>query len=329
MNNKDFMKAFLTATDLLPQRLWRLAFQLTPQQRVLCEELRLRAGRPMTAVTAGKSILLSDTDTAGCVTPEEIQQVLAVATESSLHTYNEQIRQGFITTSHGHRLGLCGEAVMQNGQLSTLRNISSVNLRIAKQAIGLAAPLIGQLYPNGFESTLVISAPGGGKTTLLRDLARLLSGTYRISIADERYELAACRLGSPGFDIGLCDVASGGDKAQLTALLTKSMSPQIIVLDEITQQQDAEALLQAAYNGCDFLTAVHAKDITELEKRPVYRLLLQEELFRRIIVIRQQEGHRQYQIFSSGGMTNAENDRCCDDHRIMLGHRFFYEQRTA
>jgi len=329
MNNKDFMKAFLTAVDLLPQRLWRIAFQLSPQQRMLCEELRLRAGRPMTAIIEGKCVLLSGPDTAGNVTPEEIQQVLATATESSLHTYNEQIRQGFITTAHGHRLGLCGEAVIQDGQLSTLRNISSLNLRIAKQVIGIAAPLMERLYPNGFESTLVISAPGGGKTTLLRDLARLLSGTYRISIADERYELAACRLGSPSFDIGLCDVASGGKKAQLTALLTKSMSPQIIVLDEITQQQDAEALLQAAYSGCDFLTAVHAKDITELEKRPVYQKLLQEGLFRRMIVIRQQDVHRQYKIFSLGGMTNAENDRRSDDHRIMLGHRYFYEQCTA
>lgn len=316
-NNKQFM----TAAGLLPERLWRAAFTLSEEERFRVEEFRLRVGRPFCAVTAGKQQIL-----AGSVTKDELDELLQRATRSSVHTYMEQIRQGFLTVPSGHRLGLCGETSGQNGEISNLRAFSSCNVRIARQIPGLADELCQKLYPSGFESTLIIAPPGGGKTTLLRDMARILSAGLTISLADERMEIAACRDGEPQFDVGQCDVMSGGSKKDTIPMLLRSMSPQIIALDEITGEEDAAAVIAASYTGCRFLTTLHANTVQDLTRRPAYRRLMDQGLFRCIVEIRLHKGVRTYHMFAEGEKSNDQavgSDTHCG---LVLGGRVFYEQ---
>lgn len=321
MNQRENNKQFMTAAGLLPERLWRAAFTIPPDERDKVEEFRLRVGRPFCAAGSGKRYTLAD-----AVTRDELDTLLQRATRSSVHTYMEQIRQGFITVPSGHRLGLCGETAAQDGAVANLRAFSSCNLRIARQLVGLADGLCRRCYPSGFESTLILAPPGGGKTTLLRDMARILSQSLTVAVADERMEIAACRDGEPQFDVGQCDVMSGGNKSQVMTMLLRSMSPQVIVLDEITCQDDAAALIAASYTGCRFLTTVHACSVQELLLRPVYRLLMEQGIFRQIIEIRLSGGQRSYHVFTEG---EKECDQAVGSSAhcgIVLGGRVFHEQ---
>lgn len=295
MEQKEAIRGFYTAAGLLPERLWRAAFTLDERQRPLCEELRIRLERPMTASVAGGQVTLP-----ACATAEELQLLLARAAEYSVHTVEGQLAQGFVTTRQGHRLGVCGEAAAGSGGAGTIRGLSSVNLRIAKQAVGIAEPLLPALCGGGFHSTLILAAPGAGKTTLLRDLCRALSRTYRVAIADQRYEIAACAGGVPRFDVGLSDVFSGGARDEVLALLTRGMAPQIIATDEITQAADSAAIAAAAACGCTFLATAHGDGPADLHSRPAYRELLAAGVFRRLITIDCRGGAREYAVRELG-----------------------------
>lgn len=295
MNNTEWTKSFYTATHFLPEGLWRSIFSLSPEERIFCEEIRLRVGRPLYVTIAHQHRQIVDaTGTPVIVKKEDLEESLMRMTQSSLHTYLPQLMNGYFTTDHGHRVGICGEAVYQNGKISTLRSIVSLNLRIAKECKGIGENLLKDRTPG--ESVLVVSPPGGGKTTLLRDLARISSKRFRISIADERYELAACMNGKPRFDIGNCDVMSGARKKDSIEMLLRCMNPEIIVLDEITQAEDCDAVLEAQGCGCDFFVSAHGVNTKDLIKRPIYRKLLRSGAFRHIITIEENQGKRTYQL---------------------------------
>ena len=291
MQDMDFLKSFHTAAQLLPERLWKAAYSLDEQQRQRCEELRVRLGRPLAATVAGRTVLLGD----GTVLPtkDELDQLLARATECSVHTYLDQLWQGFLTTRHGHRLGICSEAPQSERPI--LRGLSSVNIRVARQVHGLGEdlPLQGG---SGFCSTLILGPPGSGKTTLLRELCRRLSRDFRVAVADERYEIAACSDGAPRFSVGACDVLSGGRKETTVPMLLRAMSPQILAVDEITRNEDCRALLDCAGCGCLLLATAHGSRPEDLRRRPAYRQLLESGAFRRLILIRQDGGARSYRL---------------------------------
>jgi len=296
MQDMDFLKSFHTAAALLPERLWQAAYSLNDSQRLQCEEFRVRLGRPLAATVAGQAVLLGD----GMVIPtaEELDELLAKATECSVHTYLEQLWQGFLTTRHGHRLGICSQAP---GSERLLRGLSSVNVRIARQVHGLAEEL--QLAEGEtFVSTLILGAPGSGKTTLLREVCRALSQRFRVAVADERYEIAACANGQPRFRMGNCDVLSGGHKGETIPMLLRSMSPQILAVDEITREQDCGCLLDCAGCGCGLLATAHGESLSDLCRRPAYRRLLEGQLFERVIVIGRQAGRRTYRVVPVEGL---------------------------
>ncbi len=291
MPELDLLKSFHTAAQLLPERLWRVAYSLDESQRLQCEEFRVRLGRPLAATVSGETVLLGD----GRVLPteEELDELLARATECSVHSYLEQLWQGFLTTKHGHRLGICG--IAPDGEHRLLRGLSSVNVRVARQVSGL-----GQDLPledgEGFRSTLLLAPPGAGKTTLLRELCRRLSASYRVAIADERYEIAGCLEGEPRFQVGHCDVLSGGSKRDTIPMLLRSMSPQILAVDEITQSEDNAWLRQCVGCGCGLLATAHGQTVDDLRRRPAYRALLEQQIFQQVIVIRRTGTGRDYHV---------------------------------
>ena len=214
--------------------------------------------------------------------PELLRGILEQATQRSAYAMQEMTRCGFVTLPGGHRLGICGTAVVQNGTITALREPSSLNLRIARQPNGIADRLRDALWARP-QSVLLCGAPGSGKTTLLRDLIRQLSDRFgwRICVVDERLELAACASGVPQFRLGArTDVLSGAPKAAGIELLLRTMNPEWIAVDEITAEADIAAIRRASYCGVRFLATAHAADRRELESRPLYRTLLQDGFFR-------------------------------------------------
>lgn len=242
------------------------------------EEIRLRRGQAISCLSQGGEealpIIVSDV---------LVGEVVDLASERSSYAVQEMLKKGFLALSGGHRLGVCGTGVYQRGELQTLKDISSLNLRIARQIRGAADAVADRLWLAP-QSSLIIGAPGCGKTTLLRDLIRQMSERFRfrIGVADERMELS----GGLEFDLGTrTDVLSGIRKETAIEMLLRSMNPEWIALDEITAFEDVEAMLRASYCGVRFLATAHACDLNELKARPVYRSLLNSGLFTNLITI--------------------------------------------
>ena len=257
------------------------------------EEIRLRSGCRPLAMVDGRAEWLDE----GRLTPAQIKEVVDRACRYSIHSYQDQLAQGYLTIQGGHRMGVCGQAVMQQGRVQMMRNFSSVNLRVARQIVGAAAPV----YPLCFDgaaplSVLLFSPPGYGKTTLLRDLIRRFSlAGWRVGVADERAEICAMVQGQSQFDLGeQVDVITGCPKALGAMMLLKTMSPQILAVDEITSPEDVQALSAVVNCGVRVLATIHAWSWEELRRKPLFTLLERERFFDRVIGIQRRGSQRTY-----------------------------------
>ncbi len=291
--------SFVQAVRALPPRLREEALSLPEQDQARTEELRLRAGWPMTALIDGAERPLGGPP----VAVEELERLVEIASGASLHTVLDQVRRGYLTFEGGHRIGLCGTAVLREGEIHSLRAVSSADLRIARQVRGAAGPVLDRLCPGGrLADTLILAPPGLGKTTLLRDLIRSVSEgegcvPLRVSLADERGEVAAMYNGRPQLEVGRrTDVAEGCPKAQGLMLLLRAMNPQVLAVDEITAPEDVKALITAAGCGVTLLATAHGEGRAGLERRPLYRPLLEEGLFRFLVRIRREGERRAYTV---------------------------------
>ena len=299
VNELDGRKPWEQAAAVLPEQRLRSLCALDRDRLDELEELRLRRGFPMTALLPEGEV---ETD-GPPIGEDDLRQVVENATQASAHTALDRVRQGFVTLRGGHRVGLCGSVVKREGQIVTLRDISSLSIRVARPVTGQAAELMPRLTERGvFLSTLILAPPGAGKTTLLRELVRGLSDgaagpPVRVGVADERGEIAALWQGEPQLRVGRhTDVIDGCSKAEGLSILIRGMNPQVAAVDEITDPADVQAITEAAGCGVALIATAHGAGREDLARRPVYRTLLENGIFRRLVVIERQGRGRDIRV---------------------------------
>jgi stage III sporulation protein AA len=252
------------------------------------EEIRVRRDKPLTVIYGGKELYVNSEGLCGREnalrpTGELIAKFMAAMCEYSPYAYNEQIRRGYITLEGGFRVGLVGTGVIGNGTIATIKYITSMNIRIAREVKGCADRVIEHIRG----STMLISPPACGKTTLLRDIVRQLSNRQRnVGVVDERGELSGTYQGCAQLDLGeRTDVMCGCGKAEGMMLLLRTMAPDIIAVDEIGTRADIEGIRRALSCGVDIICTLHALGIEDLLKKPDISELAEQGLFNRYIVL--------------------------------------------
>lgn len=288
---------------MMPSYIKQALLALTEEEQKKLQELRLRIGQPIILKIEGKEYGLSEE---GCcllgrgmsLTRQALTDILHYASDFSLYALEDELRQGFITIEGGHRIGLVGKAVLENNQIKTLKYISGMNIRIAHEILGCSEPVMPYLVGRDkVYDTLIVSPPGCGKTTLLRDMIYQLSegyrgyGPYTVGVVDERSEIAACYQGLPQNHLGKrTDVLDGCPKAEGMRMLLRAMSPDVIAVDEIGKKEDCEALHEMLSAGVTLFCTVHGQDEQECLRRPYLKNLLEENLFERLIILSHRQG---------------------------------------
>lgn len=270
------------------------------------QEIRLRAGKPVILIRMQQEYFLTragqftkELSEAKIMEARELEQILQHICNYSIYAYTDEIRQGYLTLPGGHRVGVAGQVVMDDeNRIRTIKNIRYLNIRIAHEIKGAAKTVISEVYEDGrFCNTLILSPPGCGKTTLLRDLVREVSngnawgkGMF-VSVVDERSEIAGSYLGVAQNDLGIrTDVLDCCPKAAGMMLMIRSMAPQVIAVDELGSIEDVEAVEKVLRCGCHILATIHAEDMEELKQKAFMRGLLNERAFRRFIVMAKEDG---------------------------------------
>ncbi len=318
------MKKMQQIIRLFPLHLREQIEKSSVFQRSL-EEIRVRVNQYLMFLTAEGEFYLRDRELVSvpdtsCVRMrrEDLEQMCTFMSNYSLYAYEEEIKQGFLTVEGGHRVGVCGQVSVEQGKIRRMQPISYLNIRIAGEHKGCAARIFPELHRRAeFLDTLLLSAPGIGKTTLLRDLVRMLSNGdkgiagKKVGLVDERSEVAACIRGIPQNDVGLrTDVLDGCPKEAGMMLLVRSMSPEVLAVDEIGGQADMEALRYAVRCGCRILATIHSRNVEELRKKPGWDICRKEKLFQRYVVLSCVAGVREYRVFDAEGelICQASND---------------------
>jgi len=289
------------AVELLPYHLRGPARLIDELDKAAAEEFRLRMGQvPAVLLPEGERPFSS-----APVTAKELTAVLEVASAASVHAVRDSLKQGYISAKGGFRVGLGGQAAIRDGEVTGFVHLGSVAIRLTKEIPGVADAIMPQIKERGvYQSTLILSPPGGGKTTVLRDIIRQCSDSgRRVAVADERGELAALRDGMPQMDVGSrTDVLTGCPKDKAVLMLLRALNPEIIAMDEITAPADAEALESAANCGVALLATAHGDGLEDLLQKPMYQRILGKGLFTRVVLISRGPGGRSYAVKELGDL---------------------------
>jgi stage III sporulation protein AA len=285
---------------LFPRKIREALYSCGLNFEKLCA-IRIRAEKPLIFCMEDGELFLNQqnrlTDNiteAICISAEDIREIMGFVSNHSMYAFDEELKQGYITISGGHRIGIVGNTILEQGRLSGVRYISCINVRIAHQIRGCGSQCLPYLYEQGsLQNTLIVSGCSRGKTTILRDLIRQISnGTAQhagvtVGVVDERSEIAASCKGVPQNDIGLrTDILDGCPKALGMMLLIRSMAPAVIAVDELGEQEDLEAVRAALSCGSRLLATIHASTYQELRSRPLMEKLLGEHRITRLIFLR-------------------------------------------
>ena len=287
------------AVDLLPYQFRGPARLIDEMDKARAEEFRLRIGHVPTIVLPEGERPFSSSP----VTGKELTAVLEVASAASAHAVRDSLRHGYITARGGCRVGLGGQAAVRDGEVTGFLHLGSAAIRITKEIPGVADAILPQIKERGvLHSTLILSPPGGGKTTVLRDIVRQCSdGGRRVAVADERGELAALKDGVPQMNLGSrTDVVAGCPKDKAVLMLLRAMNPEVIAMDEITAPADTSALESAANCGVTLLATAHGHGLSDLMRKPMYRRLIRKGIFTRLVVITGGAGGRSYAVKEMG-----------------------------
>lgn len=288
------------------------------------EEIRVRENRPLELTLQGECIYVTKEgkltqEAAQAYMPDrnDCRQLLDLLTNHSVYTLEEELKRGFITMRGGHRVGLSGKAVLESGTVKQLRDASSFNIRIAREIIGAGASILPKILDSSNRTvhhTLIVSPPQQGKTTLIRDLARMISSGewvdpqmpssgLKVGIVDERSEIAALVKGIPSFNIGpRTDVLDSCPKAEGMMMMIRSMSPDVLIVDEIGRAEDAAAIHEALHAGIRVIATAHGRSFEDLRRRPMLKQLMDEQVFTRYCILGHNYGiGRIHRIYDQDG----------------------------
>ncbi|KAA5807623.1 stage III sporulation protein AA [Thermoanaerobacterium thermosaccharolyticum] len=292
----------------LPLTVRNIIIKLDDNLKESLEEIRLRIDKPLMIHVNNQEKFLSidgkivnSPKLAYIVTSEDCEKALQLISKSSIYAFENEIKNGYITLKGGYRVGICGKCVLENGSIKTIVNVSGFNYRIMRQCIGVSDEIMKYIikYPNIVYNTLIISPPQCGKTTLLRDIARNISNGMadldfngeNVSIIDERSEIAACFKGNPQNDVGYrTDVLDSCPKHIGILMMIRSMSPKVIITDEIGKIEDILAIHEALNAGVSIITTVHGKDIEDIMRKKYIDDMLNNREFDRYVILSRKLG---------------------------------------
>ena len=272
------------------------------------EEIRVRIGWPVELIYGNHNEWLGNYDS--MIDRQCLDEMLNYITGYSIYAMDEEIKQGYITFSGGHRIGITGHATYEalrdtrEHRITNIIDIGGLNIRIAHERKGCAEKIVPHLRKeNSIYNTLFFAAPGVGKTTYLRDTIRILSETYKISVIDERSEIAACVDGKAQNDLGKrTDVLDSCPKEIGMKMVLRTMSPDIIAVDEIGKEEEFVLLEQMRCSGVKILGTIHAGDMEELLRNPMIRDGVRTGAIERFVeLIRLDNGQRKYRVFDGQG----------------------------
>ena len=252
------------------------------------QEIRLRAEQPAVILSHGKEYVSQTV-----IHRRQLEETLAYLGNYSLYAYEEEIRRGYLSLPGGHRVGIAGRVVVEDGNIRTITAISSLNLRFAHQILGCADEVIPFLWQDGaLQSTLIVSPPGKGKTTMLRDCIRQISnGTLihpgmTVGLVDERSEIAGCSGGIPGNDVGIrTDVLDACPKAKGLMMLIRSMAPSVVAVDELGREEDFKAMESVIHSGCKVIATAHGSSLEDVIHQPLFEKMVRQRVFERYIFL--------------------------------------------
>lgn len=253
------------------------------------QEIRIRLDKPIELIFDHHTEWLKSIHP----TRKDTMFVLNQLSEFSLYRMEDELREGYITIEGGHRVGLAGKVNTLFGEVKAIQHITFMNIRVAKEKIGVALPFIPFIY-NGhaYDNTLLVGAPQTGKTTIIRDMARLIASDDRhasgkkVGIVDERSEISGSIKGVPQHTLGLrTDVMDACPKAEGMMMMIRSMSPDVLIIDEIGSEKDVAALMEAIHAGVTVICSIHAQTLAELKSRPSIQPLFTNNVFKRIILL--------------------------------------------
>ena len=311
---------------ILAPALRQVVSRLDPRLLAAAEELRIRVGKPLLIRTGDVDLAVTPQGQANpglvcgyLASQDDVWKTVHLMSQYSVYALEEELRHGYITVPGGHRVGLVGKAVLDEGRVRTLKYIAGINFRLAREIHGAADPVMPFIVkpPDRVLHTLIISPPRCGKTTLLRDIVRQVSdgvphldfAGVAVGVVDERSEIAGCVAGVPQNDIGVrTDVLDACPKVEGMGMLIRGMSPRVIATDEIGHADDVRALEEALRAGVSLITTVHGSSLDEIKQRPALRRVLQLRVFERFITLGRSRGVGTVEAIIDGG-TETEVDR--------------------